>query len=140
MTRIDGRPAGLQAPERPSRTKFAAQIAVTGPDGGTPGIQLLRDRPGRRPDQDRRHGFAPEDAAHLLVTDVGDGAIYRIDHANFGFDPGQAYSASDNAGVVGTLDLDTGTVTPIVTGLTSARGLQFVRHPENGEHREHADQ
>ena len=84
--------------------------------------------------------FAPEDAAYLLVTDVGGGAIYRIDRANFGFEPGQAYSASDDAGVVGTLDLDTGTVTPIVTGLTSARGLQFVRHPENGDHREHADQ
>ena len=140
MTRIDGRPAGFQAPERPSRTKFAAQLAVTGPDGGTPGNQLSATGPAGALITIDDPAFAPEDAAYLLVTDVGGGAIYRIDRANFGFEPGQAYSASDNAGVVGTLDLDTGTVTPIVTGLTSARGLQFVRHPENGEHREHADQ
>jgi hypothetical protein len=71
--------------------------------------------------------FAPPGAANLLVTDVGGGTIYRIDRAPFGFEPGQAYSASDTAGIVGTLNLDTGVVTPIVTGLTSARGLQFVK-------------
>jgi hypothetical protein len=70
--------------------------------------------------------FAPPGAGYLLVSDVGGGIIYRIDRSAFGFEPGQAYSASDTAGIVGTLNLDNGVVTPIVTGLVSARGLQFV--------------
>jgi hypothetical protein len=71
--------------------------------------------------------FVPPGAAYLLVSDVGSGIIYRIDRTPFGFEPGQAYSASDTAGVVGTLNLDTGVLTPIVTGMSSARGLLFVR-------------
>lgn len=70
--------------------------------------------------------FTPRGAAYLLVTDIGGNAIYRIDRSGFGFEPGQAYSASDTAGIVGTLNLDNGVLTPIVTGLASARGLQFV--------------
>lgn len=70
--------------------------------------------------------FAPSGADYLLVTDIGANTIYRIDRTDFGFEPGQAYSASDTAGIVGTLNLDNGVVTPIVTGLTSGRGLQFV--------------
>lgn len=71
--------------------------------------------------------FAPAGAGSLLVSDVGGGAVYRIERTPLGFEPGQAYSASDTAGVVGTLNLDTGVLTPIVTGLTSARGLKFLR-------------
>jgi hypothetical protein len=70
--------------------------------------------------------FVPPGAAYLLVTDIGTGNVYRIDRTLFGFEPGQAYSASDTAGVVGTLNIDTGVLTPIVTGMSSARGLQFV--------------
>jgi hypothetical protein len=54
------------------------------------------------------------------------GVIYRIDSPSFGFEPGVAYSASDTLGLVGTLNLDTGFVTPIVTGFDSARGLLFI--------------
>jgi len=83
--------------------------------------------------------FTPPGARYLLVTDVGGNTIYRIDRGDFGFEPGQAYSASDTAGIVGTLNLDNGVVTPIVTGLVSGRGLQFVggraRH-ENARDRE----
>jgi len=70
--------------------------------------------------------FSPRNAAYLLVTDVGGGVIYRVDRSNFGFEPGQAYSASDTAGIVGSLNLDNGVITPIVSGLVSARGLLFV--------------
>jgi hypothetical protein len=70
--------------------------------------------------------FAPNPKAFLLVTDVGAGAIYRIDGGTFGFEPGVAYSASDTLGLVGTLNLDNGVVTPVVTGFGSARGLIFV--------------
>jgi hypothetical protein len=69
--------------------------------------------------------FAPNARSPLLVTDINAGVIYRIDAKPFGFEPGQGYSASDTAGIVGTLNLDTGIVSPIVTGFGSARGLLF---------------
>ncbi|MGB7847398.1 MAG: hypothetical protein WBL63_17420 [Candidatus Acidiferrum sp.] len=74
--------------------------------------------------------FAPHSHAFLLVTDVSAGVIYRIDSGTFGFEPGVAYSASDTLGLVGTLNLDNGVVTPIVTGFGSARGLLFVAPTE----------
>lgn len=77
--------------------------------------------------------FTPPGAVYLLVTDLGGNTIYRIDRSSFGFEPGQAYSASDTAGIVGTLNLDNGVVIPIVTGLVSARGLQFVRARQAGD-------
>ena len=70
--------------------------------------------------------FVPSPKAFLLVTDVSAGVIYRIDGGTFGFEPGVAYSASDTLGLVGTLNLDNGVVTPVVTGFGSARGLLFV--------------
>jgi hypothetical protein len=70
--------------------------------------------------------FAPSANAFMLVSDVAGDTIYRIDNTQFGFEPGTAYSASDTAGIVGTLNLDTGVVTPIVTGFGSARGIIFV--------------
>jgi hypothetical protein len=70
--------------------------------------------------------FAPISRAFLLVSDLHGEAVYRIDRPTFEFEPGVAYSASDSSGIVGTLNLDTGAVTPIVTGLVSARGLLFV--------------
>jgi hypothetical protein len=86
--------------------------SVTGPDGAT---ITLDDT-----------AFAPSTKAFLLVTDVSAGILYRIDGGTFGFEPGAAYSGSDTLGLVGTLNLDNGVVTPIVTGFGSARGLLFV--------------
>ena len=74
--------------------------------------------------------FAPKGNTFLLFSDVAGNTIYRLDSPPFGFEPGVAYSASDTDGFVGTLNLDNGVVTPIVTGLGSARGMLFVR-PDN---------
>jgi hypothetical protein len=71
--------------------------------------------------------FAPKGNTFLLFSDVAGNTIYRLDSPPFGFEPGVAYSASDTDGFVGTLDLDNGVVTLIVTGLGSARGMLFVR-------------
>lgn len=70
--------------------------------------------------------FATHPNAYLLVTDLSGNAIYRIDGGTFGFEPGVAYSASDTLGLVGTLNLDNGAITPVVIGFGSARGLLFV--------------
>ena len=77
--------------------------------------------------------FAPASPTYILVSDVAGDAIYRIDNSGFGFEPGTAYSASDTYGVVGTLNLDNGVVTPIVSGFGSARGLIFVRTTQPGQ-------
>jgi hypothetical protein len=76
--------------------------------------------------------FASAPRAFMLVSDVAGDTIYRIDSVQFGFEPGTAYSASDTAGIVGTLNLDTGVITPIVTGFGSARGVIFVS-PAQGD-------
>jgi len=93
--------------------------SVTGPAGATITIDDT--------------AFAPSRATSLLVTDVQGGAIYKIERParpvfgfKPGFAPGQAYSASDTLGLVGTLDVDTGFITPVVTGFGSARGLLFL--------------
>jgi hypothetical protein len=76
--------------------------------------------------------FARKGSKYLLVTDITGGKIYKIKQSDF--EPGQAYSASDTYGIVGTLDLSTGLVTPVVTGLGSARGLAFVREQDDDHH------
>jgi hypothetical protein len=78
--------------------------------------------------------FAPSGRTFLLFSDVAGDTVYRLDSAPFGFEPGVAYSASDTDGIVGTLNLDNGVVTPIVTGLGSARGMLFVRPEDEDRH------
>ena len=70
--------------------------------------------------------FAPDRAAFMLFSDVSGDTIYRIDNRQFGFEPGTAYSTSDTAALVATLNLDTGVLTPIASGFGSTRGLIFV--------------
>jgi len=70
--------------------------------------------------------FATSTAAFMLFADVAGDTIYRLDSAPFGFAPGTAYSGSDTTGVLGTLNLDTGVVTPVATGFHSVRGIVFV--------------
>jgi hypothetical protein len=67
--------------------------------------------------------------AFLLVSDLSGDTVYRIDEPTWGFAPGIPYSASDTAGIVATLNLDTGALSPIVTGLGSGRGELFVSPP-----------
>jgi len=70
--------------------------------------------------------FAPSARSFLLFSDVGANTVYRLDNPAFGFEPGTAYSSSDTAGIVGTLNLDNGVLTPIATGFVSTRGMTFV--------------
>lgn len=70
--------------------------------------------------------FAPNPKAFLLVSDLNGEAIYRVENPTWGFEPGVAYSASDTVGTVSTLNLDTGALSNIVTGLGSGRGELFV--------------
>jgi hypothetical protein len=105
---------------------FVGHVGTKQQTVGRLGVTSAAAAPGAAPLTIDDTAFVPPGAAYLLVTDVGSGTIYRIDRS-FGFETGQAYSASDTAGLVGTLNLDNGVVTPVVTGMSSARGLLFVR-------------
>ncbi len=74
--------------------------------------------------------FATSASGTLYVTDGGSNKVYAI---TGNFTPGTAIVAcpSDSgvAGFVGTLDLSSGTITPLAIGLKSPKGLLFV--PKN---------
>jgi hypothetical protein len=77
--------------------------------------------------------FVRDARSFLLVSDVAGGKVYRIDRPNLGFSPGTPYSSSDTAGIVATLNLDDGFLTPIATGFGSTRGMVFVVPPDEEE-------
>ena len=75
--------------------------------------------------------FASSPRSFMLVSDLTGQTVYRIDSPVFGFEPGTAYCASDTAGFVGTINLDTGAITKIATGFGSGRGVIFVSNEED---------
>jgi hypothetical protein len=68
--------------------------------------------------------FATSASGFLLVADKTLNAVYAIHKKAFA--PGAAYTAADGAHLVGSLDMSSGFITPIVTGLTNPGGLVFV--------------
>ena len=71
----------------------------------------------------------------ILVVDTNADTVYAVTGNTF--QPGGAYSASDSDGILGKVDLSTGLVTPIVTGMQSPHGALFVPSSEDdqGEHK-----
>jgi hypothetical protein len=68
--------------------------------------------------------FPPAQSGTILVVDTKADAIYAV--KSDAFQPGGAYSASDSDGILGKVDLSTGLVTPIVTGMQTPHGALFV--------------
>lgn len=68
--------------------------------------------------------FAPSAGSELLVSSTGSNTVYAIQSDSFV--PGGAYSASDSSNFVGMLDVNTGILTPIVSGLNNPHGEAFV--------------
>ncbi|MGC1673428.1 MAG: hypothetical protein WA739_14300, partial [Candidatus Acidiferrales bacterium] len=68
--------------------------------------------------------FATSSSGYFLVADKTLNATYAIHKKAFA--PGAAYTAADGAHFVGALDMSTGFITPIVTGLPNPGGLVFV--------------
>jgi hypothetical protein len=73
--------------------------------------------------------FVPAGAAYMLFSDVAKDTVYRLDRPMLGFEPGTAYSTSDTAGIVATLNPDTGVLTSVATGFGSTRGIAFILIP-----------
>lgn len=68
--------------------------------------------------------FAKSTQGFILFADKGLNQVFKL--SKDAFAPGVAYTAADGASLVGTLDLSTGFISPIVTGLSAPGGLLFV--------------
>jgi glycosyltransferase involved in cell wall biosynthesis len=68
--------------------------------------------------------FVTSSEGFLLFADKGLNTVFRLSKKAFA--PGTAFTAADGGPFVGTLDLTTGVVTPIVTGLKGPGGMVFV--------------
>lgn len=68
--------------------------------------------------------FITSSEGFLLFADKGLNTVFEI-HKN-AFAPGTAYTAADGGPFVGTLDMTSGVITPIVTGLSNPGGMVFV--------------
>jgi hypothetical protein len=68
--------------------------------------------------------FVTSSEGFLLFADKGLNTVFAL-HKN-AFAPGTAYTAADGGPFVGTLDMTSGIVTPVVTGLMGPGGMVFV--------------
>ena len=68
--------------------------------------------------------FVTSTEGFILFADKGLNTVYKL--SKKAFVPGTAFTAADGGPFVGTLDLTTGVVTPIVTGLNGPGGMMYV--------------
>jgi hypothetical protein len=59
-----------------------------------------------------------------MSSDTKGNTVYAV--RSDAFQPGGAYSASDSDGILGKVDLSTGLVSPIVTGMKTPHGALFA--------------
>jgi hypothetical protein len=79
--------------------------------------------------------FPTAPSGTILVVDTKGDTIYAV--KSEAFQPGGAYTASDSDGILGKVDLSTGLVTPIVTGMQTPHGALFV--PDSSGNDDHGD-
>jgi hypothetical protein len=73
--------------------------------------------------------FAKGGQQPLLFSDRSSGKIYELTGK---FGAGQAISAADSANLIAALDLKSGELTPLVSGLDSPHGEAFLNEPTSG--------
>lgn len=79
--------------------------------------------------------FITSSQGYILFADKNLNEVFKLSRA--AFSPGQAYTAADGGPFVGALDMTSGIVTPVVTGLSGPGGMQFVAtsvHPDGDRH------
>ena len=74
--------------------------------------------------------FTTSSQGFILFADKGLNKIFKL--SKNGWAPGVAYTAADGGPFVGTIDMTTGIITPIVTGLVGPGGLMFVDTSKRG--------
>jgi len=70
--------------------------------------------------------FVTSDDGFILFADKNLNTVYKLTRP--GFVPGSAFTAADGGPFVGTLDITSGVITPVVTGLQGPGGLVFVKN------------
>jgi hypothetical protein len=110
-------------------------IIVSNP--GTPAQQALRlpltyqTSSGPKPVETDDTAFVTSSQGFLLFADKGLNTVFSL--SRNAFVPGAAYTAADGGPFIGALDLTTGVITPVVTGLKGPGGMIFVdTSGENG--------
>ena len=68
--------------------------------------------------------FVTSAQGYILFADKGLNEVFKLSRA--AFSPGQAYTAADGGPFVGTLEMTSGVVMPVVTGLSNPGGMWFV--------------
>jgi hypothetical protein len=68
--------------------------------------------------------FATSTEGFILFADKGLNKVFTLRKRAFA--PMQAYTAADGGPFVGSLDMTSGVITPVVTGLSGPGGLVFV--------------
>jgi hypothetical protein len=68
--------------------------------------------------------FVTSSEGFILFADKKLNTVYKLKKRAFA--PGAAYTAADGGPFVGTVDMTSGVVTPVVTGLGNPGGLMFV--------------
>jgi hypothetical protein len=68
--------------------------------------------------------FVTSSEGYILFADKKLNTVFKLEKNAFA--PGAAYTAADGGPFVGTLDLTTGVITPVVTGIQAPGGLIFV--------------
>jgi hypothetical protein len=68
--------------------------------------------------------FVTSSDGFILFADKNLNTVFKL--SKVGFPPGEAYTAADAGPFVGTIDMTTGNITPVVTGLGNPGGLVFV--------------
>jgi hypothetical protein len=84
--------------------------------------------------------FVTSSEGFILFADKGLNKVFALKKNAFA--PGAAYTAADGGPFVGTIDLTTGFITPIVTGLKNPGGVVFVdtsKHESDGSRDEDRD-
>ena len=84
--------------------------------------------------------FVTSSEGFILFADKGLNTVFALKKKAFA--PGAAYTAADGGPFVGTIDLTTGFITPIVTGLKNPGGLVFIdtsKHDRDGSRDEDGD-
>jgi hypothetical protein len=76
--------------------------------------------------------FATSTDGFILFADKGLNTVFKLSKEVFA--PNAIYTAANSGPFVGTLDMNTGVVTPVVTGLSAPGGMVFVdTSPSAGE-------
>lgn len=69
----------------------------------------------------------PSTSGVIFISDTDANAIYTLTKPYF--PANEVYTAADAAGDVGLLDMNSGVITPVVTGLAHPNGLAFSPTP-----------